>query len=446
MRRWASCQQYVLVRFLSAGKSAGEAAPRGTVQLKDQVDGIYDAKAATSRGQSRSNEMKVCLQQWTEFESRWNRLAPSCVIERITQARSLNATCIKRHCWGRYAGAGLPVRFKHMRAGSNVLTEQEKSTVNLNGTAEPLDVEKTSRSRSTGAAGKQDGGEDGKWDARMIENADMKQIACFFSASSQISCALEIIPILLQRIATLQRPILTAQHGNFSSASREAGDIVRALLSYTHQHLASLDMLLLADIFCSAGNLTHLHGMQLWFPSGGAGGMGIRSLLLLATNSEDLPPAHVARVLGALGRMGTGEQGMDALDRGLGQRALQVAASWDADMLLEALQGLMSLQGATNTLSKDRSARRGKDEARKAGQSGGGMSRSEGGWRGGGGGGGGAVALAHLVDTIINASVGKLGDMTLEQLCLIIEAVSKQKQRLPAAKRKGPRGKKKKVV
>ncbi len=177
--------------------------------------------------------------------------------------------------------------------------------------------------------------------------------------------------------------------------------------------------------------------------------MGIRSLLLLATNSEDLPPAHVARVLGALGRIGTGEQGLDALDRGLGQRTLQVAASWDADMLLEALQGLMSLQGATNTLSKDRSARRGKDEARKAGQSGGGMSRSEGGGRGGGGGAGGAggaVALAHLVDTIINASVGKLGDMTLEQLCLIIEAVSKQKQRLPAAKRKGPRGKKKKVV
>jgi hypothetical protein len=275
----------------------------------------------------------------------------------------------------------------------------------------------------------------------MIQNADMKQIARVLSASSQMSCAPEIIPLLLQRIATLQPPMLTAQHGNFLSASREAGDIVRALLSYTHQHLASLDTLLLADIFSSAGKLIHLHGMQLWFPSGGAGGMGIRSLLLLATNAEDLPPAHVARVLGALGRMGTGEQGLDALDRGLGQRALQVAASWDADMLLEALQGLVSLQGATNTLSKDRSVWRGKDETRKAGQSGGGMSRSEGGGRGGGG---GAVALAHLVDTIINASVGKVGDMTLEQLCIIIEAVSKQKQRLPAAKRKGPRGKKKK--
>ena len=134
MRRWASCQQYVLVRFLSARKRAGEAAPRGTVQLKDQVDGIYDAKATTSRGQSsRSNEVQVCLQQWAEFESRWNRLAPSCVIERIpTQARSLNATCFKRPGWGRCAGAGLPVRFKHTRA--DVLTEQEKSSVNLNET------------------------------------------------------------------------------------------------------------------------------------------------------------------------------------------------------------------------------------------------------------------------------------------------------------------------
>jgi hypothetical protein len=180
--------------------------------------------------------------------------------------------------------------------------------------------------------------------AIFIKNGAIKDIMAVFAADRELHFGPAIVPALLERIAELHPPAPMVKHTPAGGSSEDVGSFVRAVLRHVHNCLGAVDTILLADILTSTGKLVHLQGMRFWFSNGGAGGLGAKSLLTLVANAADLPPAQTAHIVGAVGRLGSGEQGLAAMGHGLGQRALDVVHLWDSDMLLEALHGLVLLQ------------------------------------------------------------------------------------------------------
>lgn len=237
-------------------------------------------RAAQRHTAEHSRELQVSLQQWAGLESRWRRLdRGSGGGGGSMQTRTFSTLHQKEEA---------------AEPSTNANRKNERDAV------EPADA----HTRLHNTPG---------W----IETADLIKIASLFSESPDQCCALETLPMLLHRIAVLHPPTHAAQQQERqparsrsprSMSNKDAGVLVRALLAHTKQHLSSLDTALLAEIFAAASKLSYLHGMHLWFSQGGAGGMGIRSLQVLATRASDVPAAQVASLISALGRLSTGEQ------------------------------------------------------------------------------------------------------------------------------------------
>jgi len=269
----------------------------------------YRQISAQARGRTNEQHAPLLLQCSAPAQSTRPRQAE---LQRksATHSHELQASL---HQW-----AGLESRWQRLDRGRGVLQQKQNwySTLRQEDEAAEPSV-KANRKNKSDAVNIVSTHEQSCSTPDWIEKADLIEITSLFSDSPEQCCAPETLPMLLQRIATLHPPAPSAKQNERqpvdsrnprSISNKDAGILVRAMLAHTKQHLSSLDTVLLADIFAGASKLSHLHGMHLWFSQGGAGGMGIRSLQVLATRASDLPAAHVASVISALGRLGTGEQ------------------------------------------------------------------------------------------------------------------------------------------
>jgi hypothetical protein len=356
VRRWFDSAQRVSSRGVSL--SHHRAAPAGN----PDAPAISPAPTLVSwyRGGAHANsiELQRTLRHWMRLESSWRRMVQVGTGAEARgegegatfggwRSRSLTGA-------GKALGREAGVRGKHTQWEQQVIPQ--KTDRSLTDRAPPAGAElrsvgqlSSSFASARGVNGSESAATTRMVDKSFVERASMKQITSLMAQSPALWCPPDLIPVLLLRIAKLHPP--GANTPNAPSAARnraspETAMLVRALLEHARQHLGSFDALLVSDILICVGRLVHIHGMRLWFSTGGAGGMGARSLLVLANQAHCLPPSHVARVLGALGLLETAELGMASLDQGLARRAREVISEWDTFELLEALNGLDRLLSA----------------------------------------------------------------------------------------------------
>jgi len=380
----------------AAARQAGAASPQATSPSHDP--------SPRSRPGSRWHERQACLRHWAALEGSWRRLPGA---HARLGARAGAAACVggADHDWARAVqikrSRGQEARLKHTSMGPNMPIQERGPGMNTARSADEHDVSvadvASSARQGLGPV------------VHFIEKASMQEIMVFVTSEGERQFDPAIVAALLHRIAVLHPPMQSPKLGD---GSKDAGSLVRAVLGHIHQHLSTTDAILLADIVSSIAMCVHLQGMRFWFSNGGAGGLGAKLLLTLVAKAADLPPERLASVIGALGRLGTGEQGLAAMGHGLGQHALEAIPLWDSSMLLEAMDGLMLLQRAKPS-----------PVAMAAAGCGGGR-----GWVKGQR---GAAALApdrgmvaRVMEAILHECEGKLKHMTLEQLLAVMAGAS----------------------
>lgn len=247
---------------------------------------------------------------------------------------------------GGAASLGTCIRCKHTRIGPKETAQRQEPSSTAKRDANEHDLP-ANHAGSVRFDSLERSGQDDMTD--FIMNSDVQEFMAFLAAEGQLRFEPAIVPAILDRIAVLHPPTTTGKQSSAHNSREDVGSLVRAVLGHVHTRLGTIEAELLADILTSTGKLVHLQGMRFWFSNGGAGGLGTKTLLTLVAKAGDLPPACVANVIGSLGRLGSGEQGQAAMGHGLGQRALAVVHLWDADMLLEALHGLVLLQRAAHS-------------------------------------------------------------------------------------------------
>ena len=409
VRRWFDSAQRV--SFRSASRSHHRAAPAGN----PDAPAIFPAP--TLGAHASSIELQRSLRHWMRLESSWRRLAQ---VGAGAGARGEGEGATfgswrsrSRTGAGKALGREAGVRGKHTQweqqvmpqEADRVLTDQAPPVTAAGPDLRSVGHLSSSFASAQGVNGSESAATTLMVDKSFLERASMKQITSLMAQSPALWCPPDLIPVLLRRIATLNPPganIPNAPSAARNRASPETGMLVRALLEHARQHLGSFDALLVSDILIGVGRLMHVHGMRLWFSTGGASGMGARALLVLANQAHCLPPAHVARVLGALGLLETGELGMTTLDHGLARRAREVISEWDTFELLEALNGLDRLLSAAKGVTGQSQVRKGPGTS--------------------------THTLVDLKRAVVEGCAVSLETMTLDQLCAFLEGAAHELQ------------------
>ena len=324
VRRWIGPAQRASVRGACRPKRLTTASAGPRAPVASAAAPTWGTQQQRGGASARCSERQASLCHWVGLESTWQRLPHG---GGSSTGREPGERAQSR--WSRtLPGAGKALsrepglRGKHTRGGQQVLPrEADGSPMDRTPADAARDADLHAvgrlpppREGARGVNGSERAATAPGMDSHFVERASMKQIVSLLAESPTVSIAPALIPGLLARIGALQPPRASATSATSAARNRskEAGTLVRALLEHARGHLGSLDAPLVADVLSSAAFLVHIHGMHLWFSSGGAGGMGARSLLILARKADHLPPAHVARVLGALGRLDTGEQVLNA--------------------------------------------------------------------------------------------------------------------------------------